>query len=187
MTRPRVRRARHTAAVGAALVTALTLVGCSADLSATLDGQPIDTAAGEISDELVGILGAVAAEFGEVDIDLIQLSTDHASLYYVDPSEPDTRQRTEFRDSIWSAPVGGRRPDTSESLPLGAVDPAGLRSAIEAAPGLLGIDEARLSHVSISPDESGRVEYLVALATGDSLGRVTFGPDGREREVRAPR
>lgn len=212
MTRP--LRARHAAVAGAALISALTLAACGADdpgdganasatatatstatatastastADASIDGEPAASTALASSDELTASLASASDEFGDVDVDLLQLYPDHASLIYVDPADPGSRHRTEFRDSTWSAPSSLPRPDGAAPLPLDAIDPSVLQSAIEAAPGLLGINDARLSHVSVSPDESGEVEYLVALATGDSLGRATFGPDGQLREVRPPR
>ncbi|MGW8591825.1 hypothetical protein ACWGLC_08995 [Dietzia sp. NPDC055877] len=209
-------RAHRRAASGAALITAvlaaLTLTACSADDSgdstdtttaatatdtavtatatttdATIDGEPADAAALAISDRLAASLTSAADEFGDVEVDLLLVYADHVSLFYVDPADPGTRHRTELRDSTWSAPTRGPRLGTAPPLPLDAIDPVVVRSAIEATPTLLGTDEARLSHVSIYPDDSGRAEYLVALATGGSLGTVTFGPDGQEREVEAPR
>ncbi|WP_295648530.1 hypothetical protein [uncultured Dietzia sp.] len=208
--------ARRRAAAGVALlttlITALTLTACAADdpdgstsstatttssataptdtavtATATIDGEPAAAAADSLREELVASLASSAAEFGDIEIDLLQLYPDHVSLIYVDPAEPDRRYRAEFRDSTWSDPTRGPRMGTAPPLPLDAIDPAVVRSAIEATPALLGTDEARLSHVSLYSDDSGRAEYLVALATGGSLGTVTFGPDGQEREVEAPR
>ena len=128
--------------------------------AASIDGEPAAVAAGAISKNLAASITSAADQLGEVGINLLPINPAYTSLMYVDPAEPDTRHRSELRDSTWSA--------------------------IEAAPGLLGINKSRLSHVSIAPDENGGVEYLVALATEDSLGRVTFGPDGQKREVKPP-
>ncbi|MET3862498.1 hypothetical protein ABIE38_003439 [Dietzia sp. 2505] len=158
----------------------------SQSADATVDGVPVDDAARAISNELIGVLAAVPDELGDVEVDLLQLYPDYVSLVYVDPDEPDTRYRVEFRDSAWSPPMSMRRPDVGAPLPLDAIDPETLRVAFEATPGLLEIDDARLSHVSISPDESGQTDILIALATDVSLGRATFGPDGQVREIQAP-
>lgn len=211
------RRAASGATLITALLAALTLTACSADdpedstdttaaatatdtaattvtatttataTDATIDGEPADAAALAISDELAASLTSAADEFGDVEVDLLLVYADHVSLFYVDPADPGTRHRTELRDSTWSDPTRGRRLGTAPPLPLDAIDPVVVRSAIEATPALLGTDEAQLNHVSIYSDDGGRAEYLVALATGGSLGNVTFGPDGQEREVEAPR
>lgn len=176
-----------TTAAAPATATAATDSTTTATGTATIDGEPADAAASAISDELAASLTSAADEFGDVEVDLLLLYADHVSLTYVDPADPGTRHRTELRDSTWSDPTRGPRLDTAPPLPLDAIDPVVVRSAIEATPALLGTDEAQLSHVSIYPDDGGRAEYLVALATGGSLGNVTFGPDGQEREVEAPR
>lgn len=154
---------------------------------ATIDGQPATAAARELGDELSSALVSVRDEFGEVGVDLLQIYPDYWSLYYVDPAEPDSRKRAEFRGSAWSELREMPRPDDSSLLQPDAIDPSILRDAVEAAPGLLEIDDARLSHVSVSPDDSGQAEYLIALATDNSLGTATFGPDGQMREARPPR
>lgn len=154
---------------------------------ATIDGQPATAAARELGDELSSALVSVRDEFGEVGVDLLQIYPDYWSLYYVDPAEPDSRKRAEFRGSAWSELREMPRPDDSSLLRPDAIDPSILRDAVEAAPGLLEIDDARLSHVSVSPDDSGQAEYLIALATDNSLGTATFGPDGQMREARPPR
>lgn len=210
------RRAAAGCALLTTLITVLTLTACSADDpgdspdttaaatataatdstttatgtatgTATLDGEPADAAASAISDELAASLTSAADEFGDVEVDLLLVYADHVSLIYVDPADPGTSHRTELRDSTWSDPTRGPRLDTAPPLPLDAIDPVVVRSAIEATPALLGTQDAQLSHVSIYPDDGGRAEYLVALATGGSLGNVTFGPDSQEREVEAPR
>lgn len=158
----------------------------SAADDATIDGQPATAAARELGDELSSALVSVRDEYGQIGVDLLQLYPGHQSLYYVDPAEPDIRKRAEFRGSAWSEPQLMASSNGSSPLPLDAISPSILRDAVEAAPGLLEIDDARLSHVSVSPDDSGQAEYLIALATDDSLGTATFGPDGQMREARPP-
>lgn len=190
----RARRYSQTAGVLlASLVTVVPLTACGTDdpgdspASATIDGLAADAAASDLTDQITAALASATEEFGDVGIDLLQLDPDQVSLMYVDPADPGTRHRAQYRDSTWSEPTGTPRADATDPLSPGAVDPHVVQSAIEATPGLLGVDAARLSHVSVSPDDTGEPEYLVALATDTSLGRVTFGPDGAEREVKPPR
>lgn len=149
-----------------------------------IDGEPADTVALALSERLADVLASATDEFGDVDVDLLQLDPDSTSLYFVDPAEPDTRSRSERLDATWSSPLGMPRRGTQPLLPLDAIDPDVLRGAIEAAPVALESGLSRLGHVSISPDESGQAEYLVALAFGTSLGRATFDAAGEVREVK---
>lgn len=149
-----------------------------------IDSEPADTVALALSERLAEVLASATDEFGDVDVDLLQLDPDSTSLHFVDPAEPDTRSRSERLDATWSSPVGSPRPGPQPLLPLDAIDPDVLRGAIEAAPIVLDTGLSRLSHVSVSPDEGGRAEYLVALAFGTSLGRVTFDASGQVREVK---
>lgn len=203
---------RRSALVTAALVAALVVAGCGADAtqpgsedssgatsttttsassSATIDdetplidGEPAPTVALALSERLAAALASATDEFGDVEVDLLQLDPDSTSLYFVDPAEPDTRNRSEYLDAAWSSPVGAPRPGTQPLLPLDAIDPEVLRRVVEAAPVVLESGLSRLGHVSISPDESGQAEYLVALAFGTSLGRATFDAAGEVREVK---
>lgn len=150
----------------------------------TIGGEPTSAAAQALSNELSDVLQAIRADRGEVGVDLLQIYPDYVGLLYVDQAEPDRRHKSDYRDSSWSEPLGSRRLSTDAPLPLDAIDPEILRAAIEATPGLLELDESRLSHISIAPDDDGRAEYLVTLIVGDSMGRVTFGPDGQPRGIR---
>lgn len=206
------RRAAAGAALITAVLTALTLTACSADGSGNstdttatsttdsatpttdpadligdtplIDGELAPTAALALSERLAEVLASATDEFGDVDVDLLQLGPDSTSLYFVDPAEPDIRSRSERLDATWTDPLGMPRPGTKPLLPLDAIDPDVLRGAIEAAPVVLDTGLSRLGQVSISPDESGEAEYLVALAFGTSLGRVTFDASGQVREVK---
>ena len=148
-----------------------------------IDGELAPDTALALSERLAEILASATDEFGDVGVDLLQLDPDSTSLYFVDPTEPDTRNRSEYLDAAWSSPVGAPRPGAQPLLPLDAIDPEVLRRVVEAAPVVLESGLSRLGHVSISPDESGQAEYLVALAFGTSLGRATFDAAGEVREV----
>lgn len=205
-------RSRRLVLVTAALVSVLAVSGCGADAtqpgsedsseatsttitsassSATIDdetplidGELAPDTALALSERLAELLASATDEFGNVGVDLLQLGPDYTSLYFVDPAEPDTRNRSEYLDAAWSSPVGAPRPGAQPLLPLDAIDPEVLRRVVEAAPVVLESGLSRLGHVSISPDESGQAEYLVALAFGTSLGRATFDAAGEVREVK---
>lgn len=204
----RSRRVTAAALTTPVLLTALTLVGCggadpagapdtapgtaapgptTTGPTATLDGNPVDAAADSLSGELTAALASAVSAFGEVGIDLVQLQAGRVSLYYADPADPAVRVRSELRDSVWSPPVRVPRTEHVRPLPLEEVDPAVVRVATAEAPHALGIETGRLGHVSVSPGPDGRAEYLIAVATDDALGRVTFGPDGQVREIVPPR
>ena len=148
-----------------------------------IDGELVPTAALALSERLTELLASVTDEFGDVDVDLLQLRPDSTSLYFVDPARPDTMSHSRHLDAMWSNPLDMPRRGTQPLLPLDAIEPEVLRSVVEAAPDVLTSGLSRLSHVSISPDESGEAEYLVALDFGTSLGHATFDASGEVREV----
>lgn len=169
------------------LASTLALAGCGSD---TPQPDPADSDASALSaaaDDLTSALGAAREEFGDIEVDLLLLHIDHASLLYVDPSDPDASIRREYRDGDWGDPSPVPRPGSRAELPLDEIDPETARDALDAAPRLLEMDSAELGHVSVSADETGRAEYLVSLTLDGALGRVTFGPDGEVRELDSPR
>ena len=150
-----------------------------------IDGELAPTAALALSERLTELLASVTDEFGDVDVDLLKLEPNSASLYFVDPARPDTLSYSGHRYATWSNPLDMPRRDTHSPLPLDAIDPEVLRSVVEAAPVVLTSGLSLLSHVSISPDESGEAEYLVALFTQpSSISRATFDATGEVRKVR---
>ena len=148
-----------------------------------IDGELAPTAALALSERLTELLASVTDEFGDVDVDLLKIEPNSASLYFVDPARPDTLSYSGHRYATWSNPLDMPRRDTHSPLPLDAIDPEVLRSVVEAAPVVLTSGLSLLSHVSISPDESGEAEYLVALDFGTALGHATFDASGEVREV----
>lgn len=150
-----------------------------------IDGELAPTAALALSERLTELLASVTDEFGDVDVDLLKLEPNSASLYFVDPARPDTLSYSGHRYATWSNPLDMPRRDTHSPLPLDAIDPEVLRSVVEAAPVVLTSGLSLLSHVSISPDESGEAEYLVALFTQpSSISRATFDATGEVRKLR---
>lgn len=195
---PRPRHRRRGLAAGVAIAV-FTLAVVGGAVVATVSDGPSGTSSSSsqtdvgpgplhTAEGLERMLTSAQAEFGSQDIDTLTIYGSSATILREDPTAPGTRLTHSFRNGEWEETAFSSRTD-SPTLPVDAITPDAVMTAIEAAPDELGMDDAEISHVFISPDALGDPEYRVSVSEGDDgdLGTATFGPDGEVRERNEPR
>lgn len=136
-------------------------------------------------DDITPILDAARDEFGDIEVTLLQIYPEQASMTQFNPAAPNLTIRHIYSDGAWTDRTRIPHASSGTSMSLDEIDPDLVRTATRAAPGEIGVEDAQIDHVAIGFDDAGDLGYLVSLTWDEGLGSVTFAPDGEVREVKS--
>ena len=194
-------------AAACVLLPALALAGCGTDGSTTGSSTPASSTAatassaaatstaastvantvartGPLYENAAPFLNAAREEFGEIEVSVLYVYADEATLWYVNPSAPlRSTLSHRYRDGTWTDPTSVPHPTTGRTLSLNEIDPETIRAAAETAPGILGVEDAEVDHVAIGTGETDEQEYVVSMTSDNGVGSVIFSPDLRVLEA----